>query len=174
MFADVRREQVGNRDGFLSGNADHRCSDFGVVAQRAAHAVAGLGLALVLPPIARRLCPVAPVAGATLATFLLLALLAEIAGTVGGFGSSVFFVPVANVYFDFQSVLGITALFHLASNISKLGLFRGGIDRGLLLRLGVPSVLFAVLGGLATAWFPNRWLEATLAVFLRTPLLRSA
>ena len=29
------------------------------------------------------------------ATFLLLALLAEIAGTVGGFGSSVFFVPVA-------------------------------------------------------------------------------
>ena len=100
------------------------------------------------------------------ATFLLLALLAEIAGTVGGFGSSVFFVPVANVYFDFQSVLGITALFHLASNISKLGLFRGGIDRDLLLRLGLPSVLFAVLGGLATAWFPSRWLEATLAVFL--------
>ena len=100
------------------------------------------------------------------ATFLLLALLAEIAGTVGGFGSSVFFVPVANVYFDFQSVLGIAALFHLASNISKLGLFRGGIDRDLLLRLGLPSVLFAVLGGLATAWFPSRWLEATLAVFL--------
>ena len=100
------------------------------------------------------------------ATFLLLALLAEIAGTVGGFGSSVFFVPVANVYFDFQSVLGITALFHLASNISKLGLFRGGIDRHLLLRLGLPSVLFAVLGGLATAWFPSRWLEATLAVLL--------
>ena len=69
------------------------------------------------------------------ATFLLLALLAEIAGTVGGFGSSVFFVPIANFYFDFQSVLGITALFHLASNVSKLGLFRGGIDRGLLLRL---------------------------------------
>ena len=100
------------------------------------------------------------------ATFLLLALLAEIAGTVGGFGSSVFFVPVANVYFDFQSVLGITALFHLASNLSKLSLFRGGIDRGLLLRLGVPSVVFAVLGGLATAWFPTRWLEAALAVFL--------
>ena len=100
------------------------------------------------------------------ATFLLLALLAEIAGTVGGFGSSVFFVPVANMYFDFQSVLGITALFHLASNISKLGLFRGGIDRGLLLRLGVPSVAFAALGGLATTWFPTRWLEAVLAVFL--------
>lgn len=100
------------------------------------------------------------------ATFLLLALLAEIAGTVGGFGSSVFFVPVASMYFDFQSVLGITALFHLASNTSKLGLFRGGIDRGLLLRLGVPSVAFAALGGLATTWFPTQWLEAVLAVFL--------
>ena len=98
--------------------------------------------------------------------FLLLALLAEIAGTVGGFGSSVFFVPVANFYFDFQSVLGITALFHLASNLSKLGLFRGGIDRALLLRLGVPSVVFAVLGGMASAWLATRWLEATLAVFL--------
>lgn len=100
------------------------------------------------------------------ATFLLLALLAEIAGTVGGFGSSVFFVPVANFYFDFQSVLGITALFHLASNASKLGMFRGGIDRGLLLRLGVPSVVFAMLGGLASAWLLTQWLEATLAVFL--------
>ena len=100
------------------------------------------------------------------ATFLLLALLAEVAGTVGGFGSSVFFVPVANFYFDFQSVLGITALFHLASNVSKLGMFRGGIDRSLLLRLGVPSVVFSVLGGLASAWVLTQWLEATLAVFL--------
>ena len=100
------------------------------------------------------------------ATFLLLALLAEIAGTVGGFGSSVFFVPVANFYFDFQSVLGITALFHLASNVSKLGMFRGGIDTGLLLKLGLPSVLFAVLGGLASAWLVTRWLEAMLALFL--------
>lgn len=100
------------------------------------------------------------------ATFLLLALLAEVAGTVGGFGSSVFFVPVANFWFDFQSVLGITVLFHLASNLSKLGLFRAGIDRGLLLQLGVPSVLFAVVGGLASAWLLTHWLEILLAVFL--------
>lgn len=98
--------------------------------------------------------------------FLALALLAEIAGTVGGFGSSVFFVPVANFFFDFESVLGITALFHLASNLSKLGLFRGGVDKGLLLNLGVPSVLFAILGGLATQYVATRWLELALSVFL--------
>lgn len=98
--------------------------------------------------------------------FFALALLAEVAGTVGGFGSSVFFVPVASLFLDFESVLGLTALFHLASNISKLGLFRGGIDRGLLLRLGVPSVVFALLGGLASAAVPVRALQLVLAVFL--------
>lgn len=98
--------------------------------------------------------------------FLALALLAEIAGTVGGFGSSVFFVPIANFFLDFESVLGITALFHLASNLSKLGLFRGGIDRRLLLVLGIPSVLSAIAGGLAGAWIPTRWLEIALAIFL--------
>ena len=63
--------------------------------------------------------------------FLILALLAEIIGTVGGFGSSVFFVPLAAFYFDFQTVLGLTAVFHLSSNISKIGLFRKGIDIGI-------------------------------------------
>ena len=50
--------------------------------------------------------------------FLALALLAEIIGTIGGFGSSVFFVPIGNFYFDFHSVLGLTAIFHLSSNVS--------------------------------------------------------
>jgi uncharacterized membrane protein YfcA len=52
--------------------------------------------------------------------FLFLALIAEIVGTVGGFGSSVFFVPIANIYFSFETVLGITALFHVFSNLSKI------------------------------------------------------
>jgi uncharacterized membrane protein YfcA len=56
--------------------------------------------------------------------FILLALLAEIAGTVGGFGSSLFFVPIASYFLDFHSVLGITALFHVSSNLSKIAFFR--------------------------------------------------
>jgi len=58
--------------------------------------------------------------------FLLFTLLAEIIGTIGGFGSSVFFVPFANIFFDFHTVLGITAVFHLSSNLSKIFLFRKG------------------------------------------------
>ena len=100
--------------------------------------------------------------------FLALALLAEIAGTVGGFGSSTFFVPIANFFFDFQSVLAISALFHLFSNASKLGLFRDGVDRRLLLVMGVPAVLCAMLGGLATPYVPVAALKIALGLFLVT------
>ena len=58
--------------------------------------------------------------------FIILSLIAEVLGTIGGFGSSVFFVPIANFFFDFQSVLGITALYHLSSNVSKIAFFKKG------------------------------------------------
>lgn len=99
-------------------------------------------------------------------TFLLLALLAEIIGTIGGFGSSVFFVPLANFYFPFQTVLGITALFHVASNLSKIALFRKGVSKQLMITIGVPAVLFVILGGIASKYLDAFLLELFLGVFL--------
>ena len=98
--------------------------------------------------------------------YLLLALLTEIIGTVGGFGSSVFFVPLSNFYFDFHSVLGLTALFHLSSNMSKIFLFKKGLDKRLLLQIGLPSVLFVTLGAYISKWVDSTWLEMTLGIFL--------
>ena len=98
--------------------------------------------------------------------FLILALIAEVLGTIGGFGSSVFFVPLGNFYFDFYSVLGLTAIFHLASNLSKIFLFKKGIDRKLLLNLGIPSVIFVVVGGYLSKWIDGRFLEIILGIFL--------
>lgn len=98
--------------------------------------------------------------------FLLLSLLAEIFGTIGGFGSSVFFVPIANFYFDFESVLGLTAIYHLSSNLSKIVLFKKGLDKKLLINIGIPSVLFVILGGLITKVFMNSFLELFLGIFL--------
>jgi uncharacterized membrane protein YfcA len=98
--------------------------------------------------------------------FLLLALLAEIIGTIGGFGSSVFFVPVGNFYFDFHSVLGLTALFHLSSNLSKLFLFKKGIDKKIILQLGIPAVIFVVIGGWATQYLDPNILQGILGIFL--------
>ncbi len=98
--------------------------------------------------------------------FLALALLAEIIGTIGGFGSSVFFVPIGNFYFDLHSVLGITAVFHLASNLSKIVMFRSGVDKKMLIYIGVPSVLFVIIGGLLSKYIPTFSLEIVLGIFL--------
>jgi len=98
--------------------------------------------------------------------FLILALLAEIIGTIGGFGSSVFFVPLGNFYFDFYSVLGITAIFHLSSNLSKIFLFRKGLNRRLLLYIGLPSVLFVILGAWLSKILNTVLLEFILGGFL--------
>ena len=98
--------------------------------------------------------------------FLLLALLAEIIGTIGGFGSSVFFVPLGNFYFDFHSVLGLTTLFHLSSNLSKLFLFKKGIDKQIILQLGIPAVIFVVIGGWATQYLDADLLQGILGIFL--------
>ncbi len=98
--------------------------------------------------------------------FIFLALLAEIAGTVGGFGSSLFFVPVASYFLDFPSVLGITALFHVSSNLSKIAFFRKGIDVMLIIYLGIPAVLFVIAGAWLTQFIATRILEMILSVFL--------
>ncbi|RXR28688.1 sulfite exporter TauE/SafE family protein [Flavobacterium piscinae] len=98
--------------------------------------------------------------------FLVLTLIAEIIGTIGGFGSSVFFVPFANIFFDFHTVLGITAVFHLSSNLSKIYLFRKGLDKKLILQIGIPSVLFVIIGGFLSKFFDNKILEIVLGIFL--------
>lgn len=98
--------------------------------------------------------------------FLLLALLAEIIGTIGGFGSSVFFVPIGNFYFNFHSVLGLTAVFHLSSNISKIFMFRKGLDKFLILYIGVPSVAFVIIGVILSNYISTAYLEIILGLFL--------
>jgi uncharacterized protein len=106
------------------------------------------------------------VGNASIFLFLLLSLLAEVIGTVGGFGSSVFFVPVASFFLDFHSVLGVTAIFHLSSNISKIALFRKGFDKRLVLLIGIPGVIFVTVGAWLSRYFDNRHLQIYLSLFL--------
>ncbi len=98
--------------------------------------------------------------------FILAALVAEVAGTIGGFGSSIFFVPIAGFFFDFQTVLAITAILHVFSNTSKLFLFRKQIDYKLLLWLGVPSVIMVIVGAEITAHVTFKYLQLILGVFI--------
>ena len=98
--------------------------------------------------------------------FILFALLAEILGTVGGFGSSLFFVPIASYFLDFHSVLGITAMFHVSSNITKIAFFRKGFDKKMVLSLGIPSVIFVIIGAYLSQFFETNYLEIALGIFL--------
>lgn len=98
--------------------------------------------------------------------FIILSLLAEILGTVGGFGSSVFFVPIANFFFDYQSVLGITALFHVSSNLTKIAFFKQGLDKKIILTLGIPAIIFVSVGAYISKYFDPKILTYILGIFL--------
>lgn len=98
--------------------------------------------------------------------FYLLAFVAEVIGTVSGFGSSILFVPIASLFFDFKVVLGITALFHVFSNLSKIFLFRKGIDKHVALRLGIPAVIFVIIGAFLSNLVPQVELELMMSFIL--------
>lgn len=98
--------------------------------------------------------------------FILLSLIAEIIGTICGFGSSVLFVPIAGFFLDFKSVLGITAIFHLSSNLSKIGLFRKNIDKRIFLWIGIPSIVFVLIGAWLSKYVDEIVLNILLASFL--------
>jgi uncharacterized protein len=98
--------------------------------------------------------------------FIILAILAEIIGTVGGFGSSLFFIPIASYFLDFHSVLGITALFHVSSNLTKIAFFKKGFDKKVVLSIGIPAVVFVVIGAYVSRFIETKLLELLLAIFL--------
>jgi uncharacterized membrane protein YfcA len=82
--------------------------------------------------------------------FFLTALLSEIVGTVAGFGSSVFFVPLAGFFFDFHQVPALTSILHVFSNTAKLVLFGEQVNAPMtsptLLGLATAAVLCCVRG----------------------------
>lgn len=98
--------------------------------------------------------------------FFALALLAEVIGTISGFGSSILFVPLAAMFFDFKTVLGVTGVFHVFSNLSKIALFRKGIDRNIAIKLGIPAVIFVILGALLTSYLPEKEIKLAMNVML--------
>ncbi len=98
--------------------------------------------------------------------FILLAFFAEVLGTIGGFGSSLFFVPIASYFVDFHSVLGITALFHVSSNLTKIAMFKHGFDKKIIIWVGIPAVVFVVIGAYLSRSINSEKLQFFLGLFL--------
>src|SRR4029077_17221299 len=98
--------------------------------------------------------------------FFLIALFSEIVGTVAGFGSSVFFVPLAGLLFDFHTVLALTSILHVFSHAAKLILFGRHVVWKLLLLLGIPSVLCVIVGAYLSTKLEFKFTELILGAFL--------
>ena len=98
--------------------------------------------------------------------FFFIALFSEIVGTVAGFGSSVFFVPLAGFFFDFHTVLALTSLLHIFSNAAKLVLFGRHVQWRLLFLLGIPSICCVIVGALLSTKLKFKYTELILGLFL--------
>lgn len=100
------------------------------------------------------------------AQFFLIAFFSEVVGTVAGFGSSVFFVPLAGLLFGFHEVLALTSILHVFSNAAKLVLFGRHVRLRLLLLIGIPSICFVILGAYLSTQLEFKLTELLLGLFL--------
>ena len=98
--------------------------------------------------------------------FYILALISEIIGTVGGFGSSVFFVPLATFFFEPRIELGLTALLHVFSNLAKLILFWKHIDFKIFKLFGLPGIIGVAIGAFASVYLIFSYASLMLGIFL--------
>jgi len=98
--------------------------------------------------------------------FFLLAYITETVGTVSGFGSSVFFVPLAGMLFDFQTTLALTGILHIFSTSAQVILFRKSINWRIALLIGIPSVLMVLLGAYLNHFADLKYAELAMGLFL--------
>ncbi|MBX9768515.1 MAG: sulfite exporter TauE/SafE family protein [Bdellovibrionales bacterium] len=98
--------------------------------------------------------------------FFLLAFVSEMVGTVSGFGSSVFFVPLAGMLLDFRTTLALTGILHIFSTSAQLFMFRREIDWKLMAKIGIPSVIFVLIGAMLNERADLKYAELVMGFFL--------
>src|SRR3989338_1920520 len=98
--------------------------------------------------------------------FFLSAFLAGVLGTIAGFGSSTIFLPLALFFVDFKTALTLVACFHVFGNLSRMTLFRQGMDRKLILLFGIPSVILTIVGAFLVNSITQSLLKFILGLFL--------
>lgn len=77
-----------------------------------------------------------------------------------------FILFLAGMFFSPKVVLGLTALFHVFSNLSKIYLFRDHINRQMLGRFGIPSIVGVIIGAVGSTYIVSSIGSMLLGVFL--------
>ncbi len=98
--------------------------------------------------------------------FLILVLICEAIGTISGFGASVFLVPLASIFFDLQTALVLSGIVFIFSSASKIFLFRDGLNWTLILKMGIPSVIFTIIGAYLNSKWNLVYAELAMGIFL--------
>ncbi|MFP3946983.1 MAG: TSUP family transporter [Archaeoglobaceae archaeon] len=93
---------------------------------------------------------------------LLIAFIGAFVSTIAGFGSATILIPFISLIIDIKSAIVLTAIFHLANNLSKLGLMRKSVNSHLFIVYGLPSVVTALFG----AWIFGRADTAIIGIIL--------
>jgi len=98
--------------------------------------------------------------------FVILAFISELLGTLSGFGSSTFFMPLAQIFENYHLVLVLTSALHVFGNLNRMIQFASKVELKSILLFVLPSMLFSFLGALLNPYVPLSILEKILAVFL--------
>lgn len=96
--------------------------------------------------------------GMTLGPYLLVCPIALVASgltLVSGFGLGTLLLPAFALFFPVDVAIALTAIVHLANNLFKLGLVGLRADRALVIRFGLPALLFAFLGAFLLQWLAD-------------------
>ncbi len=76
----------------------------------------------------------------------LVSFLAAVLTFFSGFGLGTLLTPVMLVYFPVEVAIALTGIVHFSNNIFKLFMVGTYVDKGVLLRFGLPAIVAAFIG----------------------------
>ncbi|MBI2989286.1 MAG: sulfite exporter TauE/SafE family protein [Deltaproteobacteria bacterium] len=100
------------------------------------------------------------------AAICLAALLVAALVLMSGFGLGTLLTPLFAIFYDIKIAVLLVAVVHFSNNLFKLGLFFRHLDRAVLKRFGVLSILGAFIGSFLQAWLQSETLKIGLGILL--------
>ncbi len=86
----------------------------------------------------------------------IVAFLTAILTFFSGFGLGTILTPVMMLFFPVEIAIALTGVVHFSNNIFKLFLVGKTFDKQVLIRFGIPAVIFAFFGALLLLKIPNQ------------------
>ena len=85
----------------------------------------------------------------------IVAFLVAILTFFSGFGLGTLLTPIMMIFFPVEVAIALTGVVHFSNNLFKLVLVGKKFDKEVILRFGIPAVLFAFIGAMLLVKIPN-------------------